>query len=55
MRETKEERRERLEIHRELQLLRAAAWRPPTGQGRRKRQWVAERVRKADQAKRKRA
>jgi hypothetical protein len=47
-----EERRQRLEVHRELQLLRAAAWRPQTGQGRRKRQWVAERIRKADQVKR---
>lgn len=46
------DRAERLRIHRELQLLRAAAWRPPTGQGWRKRAWVRTRIRKLDQAER---
>ncbi len=46
---------ERLIAHRELQLLRAAAWQPRKGQERRKRRWVAERVRKFDQALQQRA
>jgi hypothetical protein len=45
-------RRERLIVHRELQLLRAAAWRPPTGQAWRKRKWVRDRARKLDEARR---
>lgn len=44
------ERNERLIVHRELQLLRAAAWRPKRGQGKRRRRWVAERIRKLDAA-----
>jgi hypothetical protein len=44
---------ERLRIHRELQLLRAAAWRPKRGQGQRKREWMRERVRKLNEVERK--
>jgi len=45
------DRQERLIVHRELQLLRAAGSRPRGGK-RVKRAWVAERVRKLDQAQR---
>ena len=45
----REDRRERLEVHRELQLLRAAGWRPKRGQGRRKTAWMKERVRKLNE------
>lgn len=51
-------RAERLRIHRELQLLRAAAWQPRRGTAKgggiaRKRAWVKERARKLDQSERK--
>lgn len=45
-------RQQRLEAHRELQLLRAQGWRAKRGQGWRKTAWVNERVRKLDQVQR---
>lgn len=49
---TDNDRLQRLRIHRELQYLRAAGWRPKKGQARRKRDWVRERARKLDQVER---
>jgi hypothetical protein len=48
----KADHKERLLIHRELQFLRAAAWRPKKGQGKRKAGWVRQRAWKLDQARR---
>jgi hypothetical protein len=48
--QTTDLRRERLIVHRELQLLRAAGWRAPAGQEDRKDRWVRNRARKLDEA-----
>jgi hypothetical protein len=52
MSEDKDLKQQRLEIHRELQLLRAQGWKAKKGQGRKKTAWLNERVRKLDQVQR---